>query len=659
MILRRFLFLPLLWAVLAIATLAAADEAVPSTAAIAAVPAELKVADGFEVERVAGSPLVERPITMALDELGRLYVADSSGSNDPVEKQLAERPHRVLRLEDTDGDGRYDRRTVFADQLMFPEGTMWLAGSLYVAAPPSIWKLTDTDDDGVADKREEWFAGKTLTGCANDLHGPYAGRDGWIYWCKGAFAEQTYDLPGRPAWKTRASHIFRARRDGSGLEPVMTGGMDNPVDVVFTPEGERILSCTFLVQPGGGQRDGLIHAIYGGVYGKQHNVLDGHVRTGELMPVLAHLGPAAASGLEYVDAPLVGHELNGKLLVCQFNLHKVTRHRLVRLGASYKTEERDFLASESPDFHPTDVICDADGSVLVCDTGGWYKLCCPTSQFHKPNVLGAIYRVRPREAVAVSDPRGSKILWSKATPAELAEMLGDQRPAVRDRAIEELGLRGKDALAPLAAVIERGDPAGRLSAVWALARIDDPAARQLVTQALTNVDQSVQQAAAHVAGLWRDRDARPALEQLLSSAPEPVKRSAAEALGRIGDVRSVPALLDASGQAGKDRTLEHSLIYALIEIGDRAAIRKGLADPTAFVQRPALLALSQLYPGDLTVYDVMPLFDAKNARLREAAWWVAEQRPEWGEYVAKHLADRLRAARTDAEKDRLLEDMAR
>ena len=50
----------------------------------------------------------------------------------------------------------------------------------------SIWKLTDTDDDGVADRREEWFQGKTLTGCANDLHGPYAGPDGYIYWCKGA-----------------------------------------------------------------------------------------------------------------------------------------------------------------------------------------------------------------------------------------------------------------------------------------------------------------------------------------------------------------------------------------------------------------------------------------------------------------------------------------
>ena len=117
----------------------------------------LKVADGFEVERVAGPPLVDRPIVADFDEQGRLYVADSSGSNDKVEKQLAEKPHRIVRLEDTNGDGRFDKSIVFADRMMFPEGALWYDGSLYVSAPPSIWKLTDTNGDGVADQREEWF----------------------------------------------------------------------------------------------------------------------------------------------------------------------------------------------------------------------------------------------------------------------------------------------------------------------------------------------------------------------------------------------------------------------------------------------------------------------------------------------------------------------
>src|SRR5262249_8713037 len=120
---------------------------------------------GFEIELVAGPPLVDRPIVADFDEQGRLYVADSSGSNDKVQQQLEKKPHRIMRLEDSDGDGRFDRSTLYADRMMFPEGALWFAGSLYVAAPPSIWKLTATDGDGRADQRVEWFQGKTLTGC--------------------------------------------------------------------------------------------------------------------------------------------------------------------------------------------------------------------------------------------------------------------------------------------------------------------------------------------------------------------------------------------------------------------------------------------------------------------------------------------------------------
>src|SRR6266478_3518424 len=204
------------------------------------------VPDGFEVELVAGPPLVERPIVADFDEQGRLYVADSSGSNDKLEKQLQDKPHRIVRLDDADGDGRFDKSTVFADKMMFPEGAMWFDGSLYVGAPPSIWKLTDTDGDGVADKRQEWFQGKTLTGCANDLHGPYLGPDGWIYWCKGAPAKQTYERSGRKPLVTRASHIFRSPPAHSDIEPVLTAGMDNPVGAVFTAGGEGLMCGTFL-----------------------------------------------------------------------------------------------------------------------------------------------------------------------------------------------------------------------------------------------------------------------------------------------------------------------------------------------------------------------------------------------------------------------------
>ncbi|MGH7970361.1 MAG: PVC-type heme-binding CxxCH protein, partial [Limisphaerales bacterium] len=322
---------------------------------------KLTVPDGFEIEQVAGPPFVDRPISGSFDEEGRLYVTDSSGSNDKVDKQLAEKPHRIMRLEAAGADGRFTKSQVFADHMMFPEGCLFFDGSLYVSAPPSIWKLTDTDGDGVADLRAEWHQGKTLTGCANDLHGPYLGPDGWIYWCKGAFAKQTYERPGRKPISTRASHIFRAPPDHSDLEPVLTAGMDNPVGVVFSPDGERFMCGTFLVNPEAGKRDGVVHAVYGGVYGKDHDVLDDHKKTGALMPVMTHLGAAAPCSVICYQSGAFGADYRNNLFVCSFNMHKIVRLELQPDGATYKAKESDFLVSNSTDFHPTDVIEDADG----------------------------------------------------------------------------------------------------------------------------------------------------------------------------------------------------------------------------------------------------------------------------------------------------------
>ena len=621
---------------------------------------------GFDVELVAGPPLVNRPIVADFDEQGRLYVADSSGSSERVEVQLANRPHRIVRLEDVDGDGRFDTSVVFADKMMLPEGTMWLDGSLYVAAPPSIWKLTDTDGDGVADRREEWFQGQTVTGCANDLHGPYLGLDGWIYWTKGAFAQQTYARDGAPPFVTRASHIFRRRPGGTPIDVVMTGGMDNPVDVAFTKEGERILTATFVEQPQAGKRDGLLHAVYGGVYGKPNAVVDGHKRTGDLMPVMCQLGPAVPAGLTRYASAAFGPEYRESFFAAMFNLRKVTRHVLAQSGATFSTRDSDFVVSDDRDFHPTDVIEDADGSLLIVDTGPWYKLCCPSSQIAKPNLLGAIYRVRRRGAPAIVDPRGARLTWSAMTPGSLAGLLDDPRPFVQSRVLGELGTMGARAVPALAEVIGgRGSAEARRNAVWALARIDDTAARAAVRTAIGDRDEGVRQAAAHVAGLWRDGGAVPALIAALDisgvrGARRPaLQRAAAEALGRIDDVRAVPALI-AAAASPVDRVLEHSLTYALIEIGDPAATSAGLDARAAGSKRAALIALDQMPDGGLGPERVVSYLEASDRLLREAAWWVAIGHPDWGGALAGVLERRLTAPpRHAADRDDLKQALAR
>ena len=581
----------------------------------------LTVPAGFEVERVAGPPLVNRPIVADFDDEGRLYVADSSGSNDRVEKQLADKPHRIVRLEDKNGDGRFDASVVFADKMMFPEGAMWFDGSLYVAAPPSIWKLTDTDGDGVADRREEWFQGKTLTSCANDLHGPYLGPDGWIYWTKGAFAQQTYEQPGKAPLVTRAAHIFRRRPGDAVVESVMTGGMDNPVDVAFTPAGERVLTATFLEHPQLDRRDGLIHAIYGGLYGKPHAVIENHKRTGDLMPALTHFGAAAPSGLTRYASRVFGDGYRDNFFAALFNLQKVTRHVLEPSGATFTSRDSDFVVSNSRDFHPTDVLEDADGSLLVLDTGAWYKLCCPTSQLAAPEVLGAIYRVRRKGAPRPDDPRGRKLAWRTMPPPELAQLLDDVRPAVANRAIQELAALGSGAVSALDDVLrtsafapsalrrDRPSADARRNAVWALTRIETATAREAVRFALNDRDQSVRQAALHSSSVWRDTAALPQLLDALKSDMPPVQRAAAEALGRLGDRKAVADLLALAGSA-LDRTLEHSVTYALIEIADPSSTSAGLQAASSRAKRAALIALDQMEGGGLKAEAVIALLDS-------------------------------------------------
>ena len=127
-------------------------------------PHTFSLPDGYTLKQVAAPPLVQRPIHMYFDIDGSLYVTDSSGNTDKAPKQLKNPTHRILRLVDRDGDGTFDQSIVFAERLPFPEGILVYEESVYVGAPPHIWKFTDTDGDNVADERTVWFDGGSIEG---------------------------------------------------------------------------------------------------------------------------------------------------------------------------------------------------------------------------------------------------------------------------------------------------------------------------------------------------------------------------------------------------------------------------------------------------------------------------------------------------------------
>ena len=144
-----------------------------------------EVADDLKVELFAAEPLTASPCAVAFDERGRLFVAENRGyPRGPGEGQPP--AGTIAMLEDTDGDGRMDKRTVFADKLDFPNGVMPWKGGLLVTSSPDLLYLRDTDGDGRADERRVLLSGfETAKSTQLRVNQPLLGLDGWIWLASG------------------------------------------------------------------------------------------------------------------------------------------------------------------------------------------------------------------------------------------------------------------------------------------------------------------------------------------------------------------------------------------------------------------------------------------------------------------------------------------
>lgn len=377
-----------------------------------------RVPEGYTVEIVAEAPLVKHPMLATFDDRGRLFIAESAGTNRRAE-ELVEEPLDFIRvLEDTDGDGRFDDSTIFADKLTFPQGVLCYEGAVYTCAPPYVWKLEDTNGDGVCDKRTVLVESFGFNGNAASIHGPFLGPDGRLYWCDGRHGHEFFDESGQLVSKGKAARIFSCLPDGSDVQTFCGGGMDNPVEVDWLDSGEMIGTVNlFYGRPRG---DCLVHWVEGGVYPRfdQQDCIDEFPWTGGLLPEIHNYGHVAVSGMcvERSPAPLLAREGDARpqatagpeetiasVLVTQFNTHKIVRTTLARDGSTFKPiADEDLIVWDNPDVHPTDVLEAPDGSILVIDTGGWFRIGCPTSQIAKPEIPGAIYRIRKQPAIVAT-----------------------------------------------------------------------------------------------------------------------------------------------------------------------------------------------------------------------------------------------------------------
>lgn len=592
----------------------------------------IKVADGFKITIAAAPPLVGYPMMACLDDEGRLYIAESDGRNlttkAEIEKEL---PRFVRRLVDKDGDGIYDESTIFADKMTMPEGGLWHDGALYIISAPYLWRLEDTDDDGVADKREKILGYMEFDGRANQ-HGPYLGPNGRFYFSGGHFGYQFKGPDGSMTGQSRAAGVFSCNPDGSDVRIEGQGGI-NPVDIEFTDTGEMLSTCA-IYDSYGGRHDALIHWVHGGLTQRVYGLPLLH-DTGHRLPATSRWGQVAPAGLVRYRGNHFGNSYKDSFFACHFNTHKVVTVRLKKSGSTFITEEEDFISSSSIDFHPTDILEDADGSLLLLDTGGWLSWGCPFSKIAKPEVRGAIYRISRIDGPKNTNVRGEEINWDDLKPANAANLINDKREAVRQRASLSLIKSGDKAIPAIEKAFHKTESIQhQTQLLWTLSRIKSKKALNLIRKSLESKSPNLRQIAARSVGILKDKESGPKLTELLNDKEPQVIRNAATSIGQIKESASIDPLFKALSKKSADLHIQHAITYALVEIGDATRTAHYLKDNSKpRLQRASLRALDKMPEGALDPEMVVPLLKSPNLIVKEEAQRIVSGRPQWKDQV--------------------------
>ncbi|MHB1421889.1 MAG: PVC-type heme-binding CxxCH protein [Gemmataceae bacterium] len=390
----------------------------------------LSVPGGFRVELFAAEPDIIKPITLAWDGRGRAFIAESVDY--PNNKFPDGEGHdRIVIAEDTDGDGRADKFTVFADKLSIPTSMVYTGSGLIVAQAPNILFLKDTDGDGKADVRKVLFSGFHI----DDTHaGPSnlrLGLDNWIY---GTVGYAGFDGVVGGKRHRFSQGLFRFKPDGSALE-FLGSTTNNTWGLGFDETGEIFYSTA------NGEHSSYL-AIPNRYFESVRGLLGkGTVRMADYRkfhPITAirqvdfHDGFTAAAGhAVYTARQFPKSYWNRIAFVAEPTGHLVALCLLDKQGSNFVTHDRfNLLASTDEWTAPIAAEVGPDGAVWVLD---WYNYIVqhnptpPGFETGKGNAYvtplrdkkhGRIYRI-----VNESAKLSPKLNLDKATPAQLVDTL--------------------------------------------------------------------------------------------------------------------------------------------------------------------------------------------------------------------------------------------
>ncbi|MCC6589328.1 MAG: c-type cytochrome [Bryobacterales bacterium] len=544
----------------------------------------LKTAPGLETTLWAAEPMMSNPTSLDIDERGRVWYIDSVNYRRKLKKlpDLRKTGDRIVILEDTNGDGKADRKKIFYESpdLRTPMGIAVLGNRVYVSQSPDLILFTKDENDNVVN-REVLLTGWRGVEHDHGLHSVALGPDGRLYFNSGDLGFDVTDKSGKRWVSSKqgpyyAGAAFRMNLDGSDFT-VIGHNFRNPYELAVDSfggvwqsdnddDGNAWTRFNYVLPFG--------NFGYWGPGGKGWREDRGthfHEENPGVVPTVARLGAGSPTGLLIYEGNLLPPQYRGQPIHTEAGKRVVNSYAIESAGAGYKLTVNPLITGEDPWFRPTDASVHPDGSVFVAD---WYDPTVGGHNIGDPN-RGRVYRLAP------PGHKVSPVQLDLSSPEGLLKALASPNQATRFAAFSKLKAMGEAATPILRRAWEqKDDPILRARALWLIpgslpdAYHDDDARFRLL--------------AVRVAAAW---NRLPEAYVLRDDRSPAVRRELAALLHGVAEWESGPVLTDLARKwTGEDRWYLEALGIGMqggmqgIESQMWARLRKALLadDPRLF-----------------------------------------------------------------------------